>query len=126
MRLSVLALLALALAAPQPARSGDTEKPTPRQKARQLLDSAAEMTAATTPDVQATALMHLARNYQDFDRKKAIEFFKQSFTAATTPPIGQTPSFEDPPRRAVRRSGCPSGRGGRRWGERRARSTPTG
>lgn len=86
-----LALLALALAAQPPARPGDSEKPTPRQKARQLLDSAAEMMAATTPDVQATALMHLARNYQDFDKKKAVDYFKQAFTAATTPPAGQTP-----------------------------------
>src|SRR5436190_20444000 len=90
MKLFAFALLSLALAVPA-ARAGDAEKPTPRQKARQLLDSAAEMTAATTPDVQAAALLHLARNYQDFDKKKAIEFFKQSFTACTVPPAGQTP-----------------------------------
>ena len=83
MKLAALTLLALALAAPPSAWPGDTEKPTPRQKARQLLDSAAEMTAAATPDVQATALFHLARNYQDFDSKRSIEYFKQAFTAAT-------------------------------------------
>jgi hypothetical protein len=71
-------LLAAVLAAPVPA----VDKPTPRQKARELLDSAAEMIAATQPDTQAAALMHLADNYQVFDRKKAIEYFKQAFTAA--------------------------------------------
>jgi hypothetical protein len=71
-------LLAAALAVPLPA----ADKPTPRQKARELLDSAAEMVAATKPDTQAAALFHLADNYQAFDRKKSIEFFKQAFIAA--------------------------------------------
>ena len=83
MKSFALALLAVTLVA--------ADKPTPRQKARELLDSAAEMIAATKPDVQAVALMHLADNYQVFDKKKAIEYFKQAFTAASLPPTGQSP-----------------------------------
>jgi hypothetical protein len=71
-------LLAAALAVPLPA----ADKPTPRQKAKELLDGAAEIVAATRPDTQAAALFHLADNYQAFDRKKSIEYFKQAFTAA--------------------------------------------
>jgi len=74
----VAGLLAAALAVQLPA----VEKPTPRQKARELLDSAAEMIAATQADTQPAALMHLADNYQVFDKKKAIDYFKQAFTAA--------------------------------------------
>ena len=83
MKSLALALLAVALVA--------ADKPTPRQKARELLDGAAEMTAATKPDVQPVALMHLADNYQAFDKKKAIEYFKQAFTAAILPPTSQSP-----------------------------------
>src|SRR5580765_266834 len=71
-------LLAAALAVPLPA----ADKPTPRQKAKELLDSAAEMAAATRPDTQAAALLHIADNYQAFDRKKSTEYFKQAFIAA--------------------------------------------
>jgi len=71
-------LLAAVLAVPLPA----ADKPTPRQKAKELLDSAAEMAAATKPDTQAAALFHIADNYQAFDRKKSIEYFKRAFTAA--------------------------------------------
>lgn len=83
MKTFALALLAVTLVA--------ADKPTPRQKARELLDSAAEMIAATKPDVQPVALMHLADNYQTFDKKKAIEYFKQAFAAAILPPTGQGP-----------------------------------
>jgi hypothetical protein len=66
------------LALPVPA----ADKPTPRQKAKELLDGAAEMVAATRPDTQPAALFHLADNYQAFDKKKSIEYFKQAFAAA--------------------------------------------
>jgi hypothetical protein len=56
-----------------------------------LLDGAAEMVAATEPDVQVSALMHIADNYQLFDRKKAVEYFRQAFTAAGTPPGNNSP-----------------------------------
>ena len=81
--LACAATLAVTLAA--------ADKPTPRQKARELLESAAEMAAATKPDVQPAVLYHLAENYQDFDKKKAIEFFRQAFTAAATPPVSPSP-----------------------------------
>src|SRR6516162_5919784 len=80
-------LLAAALAVPIPA----ADKPTPRQKAKELLDGAAEMVAATRPDTQAAALFHLADNYQAFDRKKSIEYFQQAFAAVTLPPTSQSP-----------------------------------
>jgi hypothetical protein len=83
MKSLALALLAVTLVA--------ADKPTPRQKARELLDGAAEMVAATKPDVQAVALMHLADNYQTFDKKKAVDLFKQAFAAAILPPAGQSP-----------------------------------
>ena len=69
------------------------DKPTPRQKARELLDSAAEMIAAIQPDAQVAALYHLADNYQAFDRKKSIEFFKQAFTTAGVPPASANATF---------------------------------
>jgi hypothetical protein len=77
------ALLGLTLAA--------ADKPTPKQKARELLDGAAEMIAATKPDVQPVALFHLADNYRAFDKKKATEHFKQAFAAVTLPPTSQSP-----------------------------------
>src|SRR4051794_15125119 len=83
MRFIAFVLAAFTLAA--------ADKSTPRQKARELLDGAAEMIAATKPDVQPVALMHLADTYQVFDKKKAIEYFRQAFTAATLPPTGQGP-----------------------------------
>ena len=83
MKLIVLAFVALTVSA--------ADKPTPKQKARELLDGATEMIAATKPDVQPVALFHLADNYQAFDKKKAIEYFKQAFTLATLPPTGQGP-----------------------------------
>ena len=69
------------------------DKPTPRQKARELLDSAAEMIAATQPDVQVAALYHLGDNYQAFDKKKAVEYFKQAFTTAANPPASANAAF---------------------------------
>lgn len=75
-------LYAFALAVAAVSTAAD--KPTPRQKARELLDSSAEMIAATRPDTQVAALYHLADNYQAFDKKKAIEFFQQAFTAAAS------------------------------------------
>jgi len=58
------------------------EKPTPRAKARELLDNAAEMVAATNPQVHAAGLMHLAFAYETLNRKKAIEFYQQAFTSS--------------------------------------------
>src|SRR5689334_20151522 len=49
------------------------------------------MIAATRPDVQPAALLHLADNYQAIDRKKSIAYFEQAFTAAGQPPAGDSP-----------------------------------
>ena len=84
-------LIAFVLAAAVVSAAAD--KPTPRQKARELLDSAAGMIAATQPDVQVAALYHLADNYQAFDKKKSIEYFKQAFTTAGVPPASANGTF---------------------------------
>ncbi len=84
-------LIAFVLAAAVVSAAAD--KPTPRQKARELLDSAAGMIAATQPDVQVAALYHLADNYQAFDKKKSIEYFRQAFTTAGVPPASANGTF---------------------------------
>src|SRR5689334_6344355 len=64
------------------AKEHPAEKPSPQKKARELLDSAAGAVGSAQPDVQATGLMHLADNYQVFDKKKSAEYFQQAFNAA--------------------------------------------
>ncbi len=59
-------------------------KPTPAEKARILLDSAAEMVAATRAEVQVAALMHLGDNYEEIDKKRAVGFYRQAFAAAAS------------------------------------------
>jgi hypothetical protein len=49
------------------------------------------MASATKPDVQVTALMHLAESYEAFDHKKSVEYFRQAFTAASQPPESSSP-----------------------------------
>jgi hypothetical protein len=85
-KLCVLALAAAVV-------SAAADKPTPRQKARELLDSTAEMIAAAHPEVQVAALYHLADNYGDFDKKKSLEYFKQAFTSAGNPPVSSNAVF---------------------------------
>ena len=43
--------------------SGENE-PTPKEKAKELLESAAELVAAASPEVHVTGLIHLADNYR--------------------------------------------------------------
>lgn len=62
------------------------QKPSPRQKARALLDGAAEMLGSAQPAVAVVALMHLAENYQVFDAAKSLEYFEQAFAAAAVLP----------------------------------------
>jgi len=69
-----------------PSSSPALGKPTPREKARQLLDGAAGMAGAAQPEVQAPALMHLADNYRELDRKKALAYFQQAFAATAILP----------------------------------------
>lgn len=64
----------------------ETEKPNPKQKARELLDAAAEMVGGTQREIQVVGLLHLGDNYQAFDRAKSLEFLQQAFAAAGTLP----------------------------------------
>ncbi len=59
-------------------------KPTPAEKARMLLDSAAEMVAAARAEVQVAALMHLGDNFEEIDKKRALKFYRQAFAAAAS------------------------------------------
>jgi hypothetical protein len=68
-------------------------QPSPRQKARALLDGAAEMLSSAQPAVAVAALLHLAENYQVFDGAKSLEYFEQAFAAAAVLPAG---SDDDP------------------------------
>ncbi len=55
-----------------------------RKKAREIFDQAAEMVGAATPQFQTAALLHLADNYTQFDKKRSLELFRQAFEAAST------------------------------------------
>ncbi len=59
-------------------------KPTPAQKARMLLDSAAEMVAAARAEVQVAALMHLGDNFGEIDKKRALELYRQAFAGSAS------------------------------------------
>src|SRR5512133_2751573 len=86
-------LLGLALSGQdKPEAAG--EKPDPVKKARELLDSAAEMAGGAQPQIQVAALWHIGDNYQALDRKKALAFFKQAFAACPTLPPEQIPMYQ--------------------------------
>jgi hypothetical protein len=74
MRRICIALLAVFAAAGQ-------EKPDPIQKARELLDGVAEMLGGVPVQIQVAGLWQLGENYQAFDRKKALEFYRQAWAA---------------------------------------------
>src|ERR1700675_3048719 len=76
--LLIVSLVAFAQETPQ--------KPSPRQKARALLDGAAKMLGSAQPAVAVVTLMHLAENYQVFDAAKSLEYFEQAFAAAAVLP----------------------------------------
>ena len=77
-----------ALCAQQRSEPTPPEKLQPRDKARQLLDSAAKMVTSAQPQVQVAALIHLGENYHLLDRKKALEYLEQAFAAAADLPSG--------------------------------------
>lgn len=91
MRLLCLPLVLVLSAAGQ---EKPADKPDPVKKARELLDSAAEMVAGVDPKLQVPALWHLAENYQSFDRKKAIEYYRQAWAGAPTLPPDQMQYFD--------------------------------
>lgn len=84
-------VLAAALAAPD---KPDVKKPDPVKKAREMLDAAAEMLGGVQPQIQVVGLWHLAENYQAFDRKKALEFYKQAWAGTPTLAPEQVERFE--------------------------------
>lgn len=61
-------------------------QPEPRERAREILDQAAEMVGAAQPQVQVVALMHLGDSYSAFDRNRALDLLKQAFSAAAVLP----------------------------------------
>jgi hypothetical protein len=65
-------------------------RPEPRERARALLDSAAGAVAAARPQVQVAGLIHLAGNYQVFDRTRALDLYRQAFTVAAALPPSAT------------------------------------
>ena len=86
-------MLAAALAA-QEKPDQKPAKPDPVKKAREMLDAAAEMLGGVQPQIQVVGLWHLAENYQTFDRKKALEFYKQAWAGTPTLPPEQVERFE--------------------------------
>ncbi len=76
MKLLLALSLSAALLAQEPAKK---EKPTPKEKARELLDSAAETAPASHADVAAMAFAYIGENYAEFDQKKALEYLRRAF-----------------------------------------------
>lgn len=79
----LVALVAIPALAFQ-AADGDGKKPvrpTPREKAKELLEGAAETAAGTQPQVAAAALLYVGQSYDVFDQKKALEYLRQAFAS---------------------------------------------
>jgi len=57
-------------------------KPTPKEKAAELLQAAFDMAPGVQPEVGATALMRIAENYQGLDDKKAREAMQRAFAVS--------------------------------------------
>lgn len=70
--------LAISLLA-QDAAPEKKEKPTPKEKARELLDAAAEIAPAAHPDVAAMAFAYIGESYIEFDKKKALDLLRRAF-----------------------------------------------
>jgi hypothetical protein len=58
----------------------------PNGKALKLLDEAAATAGSTTLEIHILSLMHLGRTYPVYDKKKAIDFFRQAFAATSAAP----------------------------------------
>ncbi len=81
--LSAVLLFPLLSAQDQPSAEA---RPTPQQKARQLLDSSLETLSSATPAIQVAALLEIVQLYPDFDKKKTTELLDQAFAAAAAVP----------------------------------------
>ena len=77
-------------ALPAPAEEADSsaeaKPPTPREKAKELLESAAEVVAAASPEVHVMGLVHLADNFREFDQGKSVKYLHDAFAAAEAVP----------------------------------------
>ena len=83
-RLLITLLATTALAWPQSTENAvKKEPPTPREKAREILDKAIDTVSGTQPEVQVAGLLHLSDLYAEFDKKRSEELFRQAFAAAS-------------------------------------------
>ena len=82
-----VALLMMA-ALPSLAFQAKPVKPTPHQKARELLDGVVETAAGAQPEVAAAALLYAGQAYDVFDGKKALEYLRQAFASTRAIPPG--------------------------------------
>jgi len=57
-------------------------KPTPNEKAGELLQAAFDMAPGAQPEVGATALMRIGENYEGLDAKKAREAMQRAFAVS--------------------------------------------
>jgi hypothetical protein len=58
------------------------KKPTPQEKAVELLSAASEAAPGAQPEVAATALMRIGENYEGLDDRKALEAMKSAFAVS--------------------------------------------
>lgn len=65
----------------------DDTKPTPAQKAAELLRGASESVSTATPAVQVAAMIEMAQLYRDSDAAKAMDLLKQALSAAGAVPV---------------------------------------
>lgn len=57
-----------------------------REKARELLDGAAQVLSTTPPDLQVDGLIRVAECYQELDKQKAVELMRQAFAGTAALP----------------------------------------
>lgn len=74
------------IALPLLAQDAPKAPPTPREKARELLTRAGDMTAAASPEIQVAALIHLGDTWIALDKKKSLESFEQALAALPSAP----------------------------------------
>src|SRR5439155_20430577 len=79
-------LLAFQAASPEPKKP---VRPTPREKARELLDGVAETAAGAQPEVASAALLYVGQTYDLFDSKKAVEYLRRAFATTVAIPAGE-------------------------------------
>jgi hypothetical protein len=63
-------------------------RPSPKEKARELLDGVVETAAGAQPQVAAAALLYVGQAYDLFDARKALEYLRQAFASTIAIPPG--------------------------------------